>query len=241
MKMSQEGINKLLKPFEGCKLVSYRCPAGIWTIGIGHTSAAGLPDVMAGLKITEDQANSILKADLVKFESYVNAMVKVPLSQNQYDVLVDVAYNIGPAALKNSTLLKRVNAKEFDKVPDELLKWTKGGGKILPGLVRRRHAEIAWWNESLADDDQEPRITPDVVPSKTMAKSKQGNAAIVSGTLGALGAAKEIAAQAQDASDTATQIIGLAHNTNFLIMSVVVALGAAIWYWRSQNMEKNGA
>jgi lysozyme len=240
MKMSQEGINKLLKPFEGCKLVSYRCPAGIWTIGIGHTSAAGLPDVMAGLKITEDQANSILRADLVKFESYVNTMVKVPLSQNQYDVLVDVAYNIGPAALKNSTLLKRVNAKEFNKVPDELLKWTKGGGKTLPGLVRRRHAEIAWWNESLADDDQELRITPDIVPSKTMAKSKQGNAAIVSGALGALGAAKEIAAQAQEASDTADQFIGLAHNTNFLIMSAVVALGAAIWYWRNRNMEKNG-
>jgi hypothetical protein len=73
-----------------------------------------------------------------------------------------------------------------------------------------------------------------------MVESKQGNAALVTGGLGTLGAAKEVAAQAQDASDTADQVMGLLHNTNFLIMVLIVGLGAAIWYWRKQNMEKHG-
>jgi hypothetical protein len=73
-----------------------------------------------------------------------------------------------------------------------------------------------------------------------MADSKQGNAALITGGLGTLGAAKEVAAQAQDASDTVDQIMGLLHNTNFLIMIVIVGLGAAIWFWRKQHMEAHG-
>jgi lysozyme len=241
MKMSKEGVDALLKKFEGCKLLSYRCPANVWTIGYGHTSAAGVPEVKDGMKITQKQADDILFDDLVKYETAVYGMVKQPLTQHQFDVLVDFAYNAGVGALQKSTLLKKVNAAQFDDVPAELAKWTKGGGKVLPGLVRRCQARSAWWVSGDPQDEQEQRVEPDPVPVRTMMESKQGNAAIITAGLGGLGAAKEIAAHAQDASDMADQFTKLLGNTNFLIMVVIVGLGAAIWYWRSKNMERDGA
>jgi lysozyme len=247
MQMSPEGIDALLKKFEGCKLKAYRCPAGICTIGYGHTSAAGAPEVKDGMLINQKQADEILRRDLIKYETAVFGMVQQPLTQHQFDTLIDFAYNAGVGALKSSTLLKKVNAAQFDDVPAELMKWTKGGGKVLPGLVRRRQAEGAWWitdspktPEQVFDHEQEHRAEPDPVPVRTMVESKQGNAAIVTAGLGGLGAAKEIAAQAQDASDTANQIMGLLHNPNFLIMAAIIGLGGAIWYWRSKNMERDG-
>jgi lysozyme len=240
MKMSQEGIDALLKKFEGCKLKAYRCPANVCTIGYGHTSAAGAPEVHDGMTITQKDADDILRRDLVKYETAVFGMVQQPLSQHQFDVLVDFAYNAGVGALKSSTLLKKVNAAQFDDVPAELMKWTKGGGKVLPGLVKRRQAESAWWVSGEPHDEQEQRVDPDPVPVRTMAESKQGNAAIVTASLGGLGAAKEIAAQAQDASDTADQIMKLMGNTNFLIMAAIAGLAAAIWYWRKKNMDRDG-
>ncbi len=241
MQMSQEGIDALLKKFEGCKLSSYRCPANVCTIGYGHTSAAGAPEVTDGMKITQKDADDILRRDLVKYETAVYGVVKQPLTQHQFDVLVDFAYNAGVGALQKSTLLKKVNAAQFDDVPAELMKWTKGGGKVLAGLVRRRQAESAWWISGEPHEEQEQRVDPDPVPVRTMMESKQGNAAIITAGLGGLGAAKEIAAQAQDASDMADQFMKLLSNTNFLIMAVIVGLGAAIWYWRSKNMERDGA
>jgi lysozyme len=249
MKMSKEGVEALLKKFEGCKLKAYRCPANVCTIGYGHTSAAGTPTVIDGMTITQKQADDILWQDLVKYETAVQGLVTQDLTQHQFDVLVDFAYNAGVGALKSSTLLKKINAGDFDAVPAELMKWTKGGGKVLPGLVRRRQAESAWWAtapaatktpEQVFEHEQEQRTDPDPVPVRTMAESKQGNAAVITAGLGGLGAAKEIAAQAQDASDTANQLMGLLSNTNFLIMVVIVGLGGAIWYWRKKNMDRDG-
>jgi lysozyme len=193
MKMSKEGVDALLKKFEGCKLSSYRCPANVWTIGYGHTSAAGVTEVKDGMKLTQKQADDILFDDLVKYETAVYGMVKQPLTQHQFDVLVDFAYNAGVGALQKSTLLKKVNAAQFDDVPAELAKWTKGGGKVLPGLVRRCQARSAWWVSGEPHDEQEQRVEPDPVPVRTMMESKQGNAAIITAGLGGLGAAKEIA------------------------------------------------
>ena len=122
---------------------------------------------------------------------------------------------------------------------------------MLPGLVRRRQAESAWWTsepvsakpatpEQAFDREQEQRSDPDPVPVRTMADSKQGNAALVTAGLGTLGVAKEVAAQAKDASDTADQLMGLLSNTNFLVMMAVIGLGAAIWFWRKKHMEEHG-
>ena len=257
MQMSQEGIDALLKKYEGCKLKAYRCPANVCTIGYGHTSAAGNPVVTDGMTITQKQCDDILRSDLVKYETSVHNMVTQPLTQHQFDVLVDFAYNAGIGNLKSSTLIKKVNAAKFDEVPAELMKWTKGGGKVLPGLVKRRQAESAWWmvheitptatlvgvskpTDAPTDDEHEQRTEPDAVPVPTMAASSQGNAAIITAGLGGLGAAKQVAANAQDASDLADQIVGLLSNTNFLIMLAVVGLGGAIWWFRKKHMEEHG-
>ena len=251
MQMSPGGVAALLKKFEGCKLTAYRCPANVCTIGYGHTTAAGAPSVSDGMKITQQQADDILSRDLHQYEAAVTMMVHQPLTQHQFDVLVDFAYNAGIGNLKSSTLLKKVNAAQFNDVPAELLKWTKGGGKVLPGLVRRRQAEGAWWVsgkpasasvpvEIPTEDEHEQRTDPDPVPVRTMADSKQGNAALVTAGLGGLGVAKEIAAQAQDASETANQFVALLSNPNFLIMSAVVGLAAAIWFFRKKHMEEHG-
>ena len=249
MHMSVEGINALLKKFEGCKLKAYRCPANICTIGYGHTSAAGAPAVMDGMTITQRQADDILRQDLVKYEAAVQGLVTRTLTQHQFDVLVDFAYNAGIGALKSSTLLKKINAGGFDAVPSELMKWTKGGGRVLPGLVRRRQAESAWWAsppsatqtpEQAFEHEQEQRTDPDPVPVRTMADSKQGNAALLTAGIGSLGVVKEIATQAKDASDTADQLAGLFANVNFLGMLAVMGLAAAIWYWRKKNMDRDG-
>jgi len=256
MQMSPEGIDALLKKFEGRKLKAYRCPAGVCTIGYGHTSAAGAPTVTDGMTITQKQCDDILRIDLVKYETAVHNLVQQPLNQHQFDVLVDFAYNAGVGALKSSTLLKKVNAAQFDAVPLELMKWTKGeipgkGMQVLPGLLRRRQAESAWWSagevtassqptEEPTADEHEERFTPVSLPVPTMADSKQGNAALVTAGLGSLGVAKEIAAQAQDASDTANQLVGLLSNANFLIMSAVIGLAIAAWWFRKQHMEEHG-
>jgi lysozyme len=238
--MSQGGLDNLLKKFEGCKLKAYHCPAGVCTIGYGHTSAAGAPQVVDGMTITQAQAEDILKRDIVKYEVAVMDLVKVKLTQNQFDVLVDFAYNAGVGNLKSSTMLKKVNAGDFDAVPAELMKWVKGGGKVLPGLVRRRQAAGAWWSADQHVEEQEQRTDPDPVPVRTMADSKQGNAALLTAGLGSVGVAKEVAAQAKDASDVADQFMGLLSNTNFVIMVAIIGAGAAIWYWRKKNMDEHG-
>jgi len=251
MQMSPEGMNALLKKFEGCKLTAYRCPANVCTIGYGHTTSAGAPPVKDGMTITQQQADDILSRDLHQYETAVTTLVHQPLNQHQFDVLVDFVYNAGDKNLQSSTLLKKVNAGKFDEVPAELMKWTKGGGKVLPGLVRRRQAESAWWSsgeataasvakEEPTTDEHEQRADPDPVPVRTMADSKQGNAALLTAGLGGLGAAKEVAAQAQDASDTANQLVGLLGNPNFLIMSAVIGLAAAAWWFRKKHMEEHG-
>jgi lysozyme len=240
MHMSQGGLDALLKKFEGCKLKAYYCPAGVCTIGYGHTSAAGAPQVVDGMTITQAQAEDILKRDIVKYEVAVMDLVKVKLTQNQFDVLTDFAYNAGVGNLKSSTMLKKINSGDLDAVPAELMKWTKGGGKVLPGLVRRRQAAGAWWSADQHVEEQEQRTDPDPVPVRTMADSKQGNAALLTAGLGSVGVAKEVAAQAKDASDVADQFMGLLSNTNFVIMVAIIGAGAAIWYWRKKNMDEHG-
>jgi lysozyme len=190
--------------------------------------------------ITQAQAEDILKRDIVKYEIGVMDLVKVKLTQNQFDVLVDFAYNAGVGNLKSSTMLKKVNAGDLDAVPAELMKWTKGGGKVLQGLVRRRQAAGAWWSADQHVEEQEQRTDPDPVPVRTMADSKQGNAALLTAGLGSVGVAKEVAAQAKDASDVADQFMGLLSNTNFVIMVAIIGAGAAIWYWRKKNMDRDG-
>lgn len=135
MRTSTRGLN-LIKEFEGCELKAYRCPAGVWTVGFGSTK-----DVTKGLKITKAEAEQRLKDDVKQFEESINALVKVSLNQNQFDALVSFTYNVGIGALKTSTLLKKLNEGDYKSAAKEMLRWTKAGGFVLNGLIRRRNAE----------------------------------------------------------------------------------------------------
>ena len=143
MRTSDAGV-ALIKRHEGLRLEAYPDPAHGWkvpTIGYGHTSAAGPPAVIRGMKITEAGADAILRADLRKFEGYVSAAVHVPLTQAQFDALVSFTFNLGPGNLRSSTLLKKLNRLDYQGAADQFLVWNKAGGRILPGLVTRRAAE----------------------------------------------------------------------------------------------------
>lgn len=135
MRFSEKGLD-LCAEFEGLRLVAYLCPAKIWTIGYGHTKG-----VKPGDKITIEQARAFLREDVKEAEEAVNALVKVPLTQGQFDALVDFTFNLGRGALAGSTLLKLLNATKYDAARLEFVKWNKAGGKVLDGLTRRREAE----------------------------------------------------------------------------------------------------
>ena len=135
MKTGTKGID-LIKHFEGCELEAYKCAAGVWTIGYGH-----IKGVTSNSVITQEQAEQMLVEELNEYEGYINNMVTVPLSQNQFDALVSWVYNLGGGNLKASTLLKVVNSGEFNGVPEQIMRWNKAGGKVLEGLTRRRQAE----------------------------------------------------------------------------------------------------
>jgi|TARA_R110002020_G_scaffold9340_1_gene36934 lysozyme len=135
MKISEEG-KALIKKFEGCELDSYICSGGVWTIGYGHTAG-----VKQGDKINQDEADHLLTEDLEEFEGYVQNAVEVVLDQNQFDALVAWTFNLGPSNLKSSTMLKVLNEENYSKVPSEMRRWNKAGGKVLEGLIRRRKAE----------------------------------------------------------------------------------------------------
>lgn len=144
MKISEKGI-EFIKKEEGEVLHSYKCQAGVWTIGVGHTGK----DVKPGMVITKEQSSELLKQDLKRFEDAVNKSIKVDITQPQFDALVSLAFNIGTNAFSNSTLVKKINANApLKEIEAEFRKWRRGGGKVLPVLVARREREIKLYKEA---------------------------------------------------------------------------------------------
>jgi len=135
MRISQTGID-LIKYYEGCKLKAYQDNVGVWTIGYGHTRIA-----RSGWVISQNEAEELLKTDLLHSEALIRGL-GLELGQNQFDALVSLVYNIGIGNLRRSTLLKilRLDPNDFS-LAYEFPKWRKAGGKILPGLEKRRKAE----------------------------------------------------------------------------------------------------
>lgn len=137
MHVSTDGIEFIIRE-EGEKLTAYKCPAGVWTIGVGHTG-----NVKPNMKITKEQSRELLKSDLLKFENAVNESVKRELSQNEFDALVSFAFNVGSHAFKNSTLLRKINSNDtLESIEKEFNRWRFGGGRVLPVLVSRRKREF---------------------------------------------------------------------------------------------------
>lgn len=130
----------LIKKYEGFRPQSYQDSVGVWTIGYGTTRINGQP-VKQGMTITQDQALQLVQQEVNKLWSQIESIVKVPINDNQMNALVDFAYNLGFNALKTSTLMKKLNAGNFTGAANEFTRWVYAGGKVLPGLVKRREAE----------------------------------------------------------------------------------------------------
>jgi len=135
--ISDKGLDHIRK-FEGFRACPYQDAAGVWTIGCGHTG----PDVgRDSLCISETEAENLLREDVRSAEGAVNRHVNVPLSQDQFDALVSFTYNLGGGALERSTLLDKINARDYEGAAQEFPRWVYAGGRKLDGLVRRRKAE----------------------------------------------------------------------------------------------------
>ena len=143
MRINDEGL-KLIKEFEGLRLKAYQDSVGVWTIGYGTTSRAGVGvDVGPGLVITEKQAEVYLKMAIAKFARQIEPLFTREPTSNQFSAMLSLAYNIGPGAFRKSTCLKRFNAGDIEGAAEALTWFNKAGGKVLRGLVRRRESEKA--------------------------------------------------------------------------------------------------
>lgn len=127
---------ELIKEFEGFREEAYQCEAGKWTIGYGHTK-----EVKEGDRVNREDAERILKDEIKKYEGAISRNVKAPLTLEQYNVLTSFVYNIGIGAFKESTLLKKLNNRDYQGAGNEFDRWIKANGKVSKGLVRRRARE----------------------------------------------------------------------------------------------------
>lgn len=154
MKVSQR-CKEMIKHHEGVRFKPYRCPAKLWTVGVGHVlypDQGRLPldqrdafplKTEDNRTFSKDEVDGILSADLRRFEVGVAKLFPVGLTQGQNDALVSFAFNLGLGGVQRSTLRQKVLRGEVEAAADEFLKFTRGGGKILPGLVKRRNDERA--------------------------------------------------------------------------------------------------
>ena len=248
---------KLIQSFEGCekkqkgrRFKAYVDPVGVLTIGWGHTNATGRK-FNADTVWTQSECDAALREDLGVFEAGVRGLARVELEQCQFDALVSFAYNCGIGNLRSSTLLRKVNKGDFDAAALEFAKWNKAGGRVLSGLTRRRAAEATLFQGAgcievratehgpMAQEVDAP-AKPGLVEVLTESKIAQGTAtgsALGSGNE-ALGAGKDTVAQLQDVRDSA-QDIGLfdfvstlLQQPRFWIALAILAIGAAVIYWR---------
>ena len=135
---ASEGCKQLIRVFEGLNTKAYRCPAGVLTIGYGHTG----PDVKEGQTITRDQAELLWNQELGAVGRQVeHALDGMRVNQNQFDALCSFTFNLGIGRLETSTLLKKLKAGDYEGAANEFLRWNRAGGQILEGLTRRRQAE----------------------------------------------------------------------------------------------------
>ena len=168
-KIGQAGL-ALIKQYEGCRLAAYRCAAGVWTIGYGHTAG-----VHSGMTITQAQADAYLQQDIAKFEGYVNNPAYVPiteqLNQNQFDALVSFAFNLGAGNLR-----KLCKGRTAAQIAQAMTQYCKANGKVLAGLRRRRAAEQALFNKPVSAATPAQNQNEEDYNMKTIKKGSKGNA-----------------------------------------------------------------
>jgi len=146
MQTGKAGL-ELIKSFEGLGLKAYLCPSGVLTIGYGHTGKVRGNKITLQTTITPEEAETLLKEDLTRFEKAVDSLVKVPLNNNQFDALVSFVFNIGINAFSGSTLLKLLNSGDYKGASQQFKRWIYGNSnKVLEGLKKRRTAEEKLFN-----------------------------------------------------------------------------------------------
>lgn len=168
-RIGQAGL-ALIKQYEGCRLAAYRCAAGVWTIGYGHTAG-----VHSGMAITQAQADAYLQQDIAKFEGYVNNPAYVPittnLNQNQFDALVSFAFNLGAGNLR-----KLCKGRTAAQIAQAMTQYCKANGKVLAGLRRRRAAEQALFNKPVSAATPAQNQNTEDYNMKTIKKGSKGSA-----------------------------------------------------------------
>lgn len=163
--VSEDGLTQIIK-HEGEILKVYLDPIGLPTVGVGHLLIGQeKKDFPVGTRITKAQSREWLRKDIAKSERAVHERVKVPLTQNQFDALVSFVFNVGIGAFGRSTLLKKLNAKDYKGAADSMLAWVNAGGRKLPGLVTRRKAERKLF--LTPDQSRVPAADSSVVTSST--------------------------------------------------------------------------
>ncbi|MEM9809724.1 MAG: glycoside hydrolase family protein [Pseudomonadota bacterium] len=196
MQIGQNGVD-LIKRWEGLELEAYQDVVGIWTIGYGHTDEAGPPEVTPGMVISEREAEDILRRDLGQYEDAVNRAVKVDITQDMFDALVSITFNIGPTAMRRSTFIKRLNTKDYEGCAEAMTWWNKAGGQVVRGLQNRRNDEAALFMRGYEDGNINaaeaglPRggnVTENTPRRSNLAQSRTMNGSAVAGSAGAVGA-----------------------------------------------------
>lgn len=139
MQYSKTSLEQLTERFESLRLTAYQDVKGVWTIGYGHTG----PETVAGVVWTKELAEAVLLADTQRAVDCVNRSVFVPITQGEFDALVDFTFNVGCSAFEKSTMLKLINGYAFQAAAKEFERWVYAGGQVVAGLLRRRLAEEA--------------------------------------------------------------------------------------------------
>ena len=231
---------------------------GTLTIGTGHTDAAGAPKIVQGLRITRDEADAILSRDLEPCERHVNVLLKVPVTQHQFDALCDTYFNCPTAAV---AAIRLINAGNIQAVPGKLLQYTYSKGEHMDGLTHRRAAEIAWFNTT--DHLEGPAAPhPDVPfcpkgernpPPKPATQSKAitaGGGVAAGGVITAIEAANQAAAPIEEAKghilniggdDLVSRFADFAHSPAFglIVAGVIVALGGFLIFDRWMKLRND--
>lgn len=215
MKIGQQGID-LIKSRESCRLKAYKCPAGIWTIGYGHTGA----EVHEGLEITADEADTLLQSDLIVFDAGVSKTCPAT-SVCQQSAMVSLAYNIGLRNFAKSSVARLHNAERYGEAAQAFALWNKAAGVVLPGLVSRRAAEAALYLK-----EQPAENAPTADGEKSLLQSRAINGQAIAGTgiaaSAGISSLKESVASWADWQDTVTQLIPYFDNAKWILLMLVV-------------------
>ena len=255
MKLSANG-EAFIKDKEGLRLEAYSCSAGVFTIGWGHTKGVIRDGVkISGKfynKITKQQAHDLFLEDIMQFELAVRRLVRVPLTQNQFDALVSFTFNLGAGALQKSTLLRKLNAGDYVGAGKEFKRWNKAGGKVVAGLTTRRKQESEMFlDQSIKEpfmakfDYQKPDPNNEPIPFKTLplptahqeygepvapTNAKQNTVAAVGGVAGAAGITTVIA-DPQIIAPTLSFLQVVDYRVALAVVAVIVLGGLIYWIW----------